>query len=122
MSIENDYAFFQKAMSYGYIGKESDQTEQLKQFIAKYPTSKLRDDAMYALGNSYVKAGEDAKAIAIYNQLKNTLNEINKNNIRTFRFACNSTIISTSKNDLRSRKYFKKRKSVQIYNTTYRSN
>ena len=68
--IENDYAFFQKAMSYGYIGKESDQTEQLKQFIAKYPTSKLRDDAMYALGNSYVKAGEDAKAIAIYNQLK----------------------------------------------------
>ena len=68
--IENDYAYFQKAMSYGYIGKEGDQTNQLEQFIAKYPTSKLRDDAMYALGNSYVKAGKDAKAIAIYSQLK----------------------------------------------------
>ena len=68
--IENDYAFFQKAMSYGYIGNESNQTSQLEQFIAKYPTSKLRDDAMYALGNSYVKAGKDDKAIGIYNQLK----------------------------------------------------
>ncbi|MGB6269442.1 MAG: tetratricopeptide repeat protein [Olleya sp.] len=68
--IENDYAFFQKAMSYGYVGNDSNKTSQLEQFIAKYPTSKLRDDAMYALGNSYVKAGNDAKAIGIYNQLK----------------------------------------------------
>ena len=68
--IENDYAYFQKAMSYGYIGNESNQTSQLEQFIAKYPTSKLRDDAMYALGNSYVKAGKDDKAIGVYNQLK----------------------------------------------------
>jgi TolA-binding protein len=68
--IENDYAFFQKAMSYGYIGNESNQTSQLEQFIAKYPNSKLRDDAMYALGNSYVKAGKDDKAIGVYNQLK----------------------------------------------------
>lgn len=68
--IENDYAFFQKAMSYGYVGNDSNKTSQLEQFIAQYPTSKLRDDAMYALGNSYVKAGNDAKAIGIYNQLK----------------------------------------------------
>ncbi|WGD35135.1 tetratricopeptide repeat protein [Olleya sp. YS] len=69
-TMENDYAFFQKAMSHGFIGNENSKTSQLEQFITKYPTSKLRDDAMYALGNSYVKAGQDAKAIAIYNQLK----------------------------------------------------
>jgi len=69
-TIESDYAYFQKAMSYGYIGKQDTQTSKLEQFIAKYPKSKLRDDAMYALGNSYVKAGLDDKAIGVYTQLK----------------------------------------------------
>ncbi len=68
--IENDYAFFQKAMSVGYLGNEISKTTQLQQFISQHPKSKLRDDAIYALGNSYVKAGQSDKAIAIYKQLK----------------------------------------------------
>jgi len=67
--IESDYAFFQKAISAGYIGKSSTKISELEQFISDYPNSKLRDDAMYELGNSYVKAGESTKAIQMYDRL-----------------------------------------------------
>ena len=67
--IEGDYAFFQKALSNGYIGQESKKISELEQFIATYPKSKLRDDAMYALGNAYVKANQKDKAMAIYDRL-----------------------------------------------------
>ncbi|HMC00529.1 MAG TPA: tetratricopeptide repeat protein [Flavobacteriaceae bacterium] len=67
--IESDYAFFQKAISAGYIGKSSTKISELEQFISDYPNSKLRDDAMYELGNSYVKAGETTKAIQMYDRL-----------------------------------------------------
>ncbi len=67
--IESDYAFFQKAISAGYIGQDSKKIKELEQFISEYPKSKLRDDAMYELGNSYVKANETDKAMQIYNRL-----------------------------------------------------
>jgi TolA-binding protein len=67
--IEMDYAFFQKAMSYGYLGKTEKKIEELETFITKYPQSKLRDDAMYTLGNAYIKSGNSEKGLAIYNQL-----------------------------------------------------
>ena len=67
--IDSDYAFFQKAISRGYIGQSSKKIKELEQFIAEYPKSKLRDDAMYELGNSYVKANETEKAMDLYNRL-----------------------------------------------------
>ena len=67
--IESDYAFFQKAISHGYIGKASLKISELEQFISEYPMSKLQDDAMYALGNAYVKKGENDKAMTIYDRL-----------------------------------------------------
>jgi TolA-binding protein len=67
--LEKDYAFFQKAMSYGYIGQSSKKQSELTQFIGQYPNSKLRDDAMYALGNDYVKANKTQEAMMVYNQL-----------------------------------------------------
>ncbi len=67
--IESDYAFFQKAISIGYLGESSKKIRELEQFISAYPNSKLRDDAMYELGNSYVKENQTQKAIAIYNKL-----------------------------------------------------
>jgi len=67
--IDSDYPFFQKAISVGYIGESSKKIEALEQFIESYPKSKLRDDAMYELGNSYVKANEIDKAMPIYNRL-----------------------------------------------------
>lgn len=64
-----DYAFFQKALSAGYIGQDSKKVKELEQFISDYQKSKLRDDALYELGNSYVKMGQTDKAIQTYNRL-----------------------------------------------------
>lgn len=68
-TIDSDYAFFQKAISAGYVGQESKKIKELEQFITEYPKSKLRDDAMYELGNTYVKAGDTDKAMQVYNRL-----------------------------------------------------
>lgn len=67
--LEADYAFFQKAISTGYAGNSSKKIKELETFIQEYPKSKLRDDALYELGNSYVKAGNVDKAISKYDQL-----------------------------------------------------
>ena len=68
--IDSDYAFFQQAISYGYEGKASKKITELEAFIQKYPNSTLRDDAMFELGNSYVKANEDVKALKMYSRLQ----------------------------------------------------
>ncbi|MGS2727245.1 tetratricopeptide repeat protein [Psychroserpens sp. BH13MA-6] len=67
--IESDYAFFQKTMSYGYIGQGSQKIQGLESFISGFPRSSLRDDAMYELANSYVKANDIQKAMNLYNTL-----------------------------------------------------
>lgn len=67
--IDTDYPAFQKAISVGYAGQSSKKIQELEQFISKYPNSKLRDDALYELGNSYVKANDTQKAMRAYNQL-----------------------------------------------------
>ncbi|WP_242204857.1 tetratricopeptide repeat protein [Aestuariivivens insulae] len=67
--IDSDYPFFQKALSAGYLGQSSKKITELERFIDTYPNSKLRDDAMYELGNSYVKANQAEKAMAIYDRL-----------------------------------------------------
>ncbi|APY10091.1 hypothetical protein BWZ22_02060 [Seonamhaeicola sp. S2-3] len=67
--IESDYPAFQKAISVGYLGQSSKKIKELEQFISDYQSSKLRDDAMYELGNSYVKANNTSKALQIYDRL-----------------------------------------------------
>ena len=67
--IDSDYPAFQKAISIGYTGQSSRKIKALEQFISDYPKSKLRDDALYELGNSYVKANETDQAMKAYNQL-----------------------------------------------------
>ena len=67
--IETDYAFFQKAISHGYINEGSQKIEQLVSFINDFKKSTLRDDALYELGNSYVKLNEVDKAMRMYDQL-----------------------------------------------------
>ncbi len=67
--IEPDYAFFQKAISYGYINQGATKIKELEEFIIKYPKSALRDDALYELGNSYVKINEVDKAMRKYDEL-----------------------------------------------------
>ncbi|XMO87149.1 tetratricopeptide repeat protein [Algibacter sp. AS12] len=67
--IDSDYPAFQKAISIGYAGQTSAKIKALQQFISDYPKSKLSDDALYDLGNSYIKDNNTAKGMAAYNQL-----------------------------------------------------
>jgi len=67
--VNSDYAFFQKSISYGYEGNASKKISELESFLQAYPKSTLRDDAMYELGNSYVKAGKDVEALQMYDRL-----------------------------------------------------
>ncbi|MGB1307691.1 MAG: tetratricopeptide repeat protein [Oceanihabitans sp.] len=67
--IETDYAYFQKALSYGYAGDSKKKITELESFISNYKSSKLQDDALYNLGNEYVKNGEIEKAMQNYNSL-----------------------------------------------------
>src|SRR5690606_39779477 len=79
--IDSDYPFFQKAISVGYGGNDSKKISELEQFISKYTKSQLRDDAMYELGNSYVKANQTQKAMAMYEDRKST--RLNSSHVKT---------------------------------------
>ncbi len=61
-----DYAYFQKAISYGFVGKNNRKIETLNEFLNKFKTSKYRDEAYYSLGVAYTKAHQKDKAIAAY--------------------------------------------------------
>ncbi len=67
-----DYAQFQKAISYGFVDRNEKKIEALNSFITSYRKSPLRDDAMYELGNSYVKANRTEEGLEVYDQLINT--------------------------------------------------
>ncbi len=66
---DNDYAQFQKAISYGFVDRSEKKIEELIAFSKEYPKSVYRDDALYELGNTYVAQNNNDDAIAAYNQL-----------------------------------------------------
>ncbi len=68
---EKDYASFQKALSYGFVGRGATKIEELKSFISKYPKSTLKDDALFELGNSYIKENKIDQGIQTYDRLIN---------------------------------------------------
>lgn len=64
-----DYAHFQRAMSYGLIGRNNDKIVDLTKFLAAYRNSSLRDDAYYELGSSYTREGKNEDALDTYDKL-----------------------------------------------------
>lgn len=72
---DQDYATFQKSMSYGFVKKESDKIAGLSSFSSKFPTSTYRDDALYELGNMYVSQDKNDLAITTYTKLIEELPE-----------------------------------------------
>ena len=65
----NDYAEFQKAISYGFVDRSEKKIEELIAFAKKYPKSVYRDDALYELGNTYVAQDKNSEAISAYDQM-----------------------------------------------------
>jgi len=68
----NDYAAFQKAISYGFVDRTESKLEGLQAFIKQYPNSIYKDDAQYELGNTYVSQNKSSNAIEAYTTLITT--------------------------------------------------
>ncbi len=66
---ENDYAAFQKAISYGFVQRNDTKIQELTEFLRKYPRSSYRDDAAYELGNTYVAMNNTGQGMEAYNRL-----------------------------------------------------
>ena len=66
---ERDYAAFQKVLCVGFLGNNSGKIDGLNDFLNRYPKSSLRDDALFELGNSYIKANQESQGLQIYDQL-----------------------------------------------------
>jgi len=67
--IDADYAAFQKALSYGFVGKTDKKIDDFNSFLQKFKTSQYRDDALFELGNTYVTENKTDSAIKTYDQL-----------------------------------------------------
>ncbi|MES2574156.1 MAG: tetratricopeptide repeat protein [Bacteroidota bacterium] len=68
-SIDADYAYFQKAICYGFISKNDKKIDELNAFLQLYPKSEYRDDAFFELGNTYVAVNKQDLAIKTYDKL-----------------------------------------------------
>lgn len=66
---DQDYAHFQKAISYGFVGKNKAKIEDLKLFLKDYINSQYTDDALYELGNTYVLINNVPKAVSTFDEL-----------------------------------------------------
>jgi TolA-binding protein len=68
-SVDADYAYFQKALCFGFVSKNDKKIEELNSFLQLYPKSEYRDDAFFELGNTYVAQNKKDLAIKTYDKL-----------------------------------------------------
>jgi TolA-binding protein len=68
-SVDADYAYFQKAICYGFVSKNEKKIEELNTFLKLYQKSEYRDDAFFELGNTYVAENKKDLAIDTYDRL-----------------------------------------------------
>jgi TolA-binding protein len=66
---ERDYAAFQKAISYGFVGQNATKLKELKSFISRFPSSTLKDDVLFELGNSYIRDNKEQEGLEAYDQM-----------------------------------------------------
>ncbi|GGW36852.1 tetratricopeptide repeat protein [Arenibacter certesii] len=66
---EQDYAAYQKALSYGFVDRNATKIEELTNFVSKYPKSTLKDDVLFELANSYVRSNNTDKGLQLYDQM-----------------------------------------------------
>lgn len=67
--VDADYAFYQKALCYGFVSKNEKKIEGLNSFLDLFPKSEYRDDALFELGNAYVAVQNRDQAIKTYDRL-----------------------------------------------------
>ena len=67
--FKSDYAYYQKAISYGYVERNQRKIEELEKFLKEFDQSIYRDDAIYQLANTYIAENQNQKGIQTYQQL-----------------------------------------------------
>ena len=67
--VDTDYASFQKAISYGFSGKNDKKIDDFNSFLNKFKTSQYRDDVLFELANTYVITNKTDLALKTYDQL-----------------------------------------------------
>lgn len=67
--MDNDYAFYQKAISYGFVDRNQRKIEELNAFLNKYSKSIYKDDALYELGNTYSAENQNDEALLAYERI-----------------------------------------------------
>ena len=69
--IDNDYAAFQKALTFGVMGRFEDKVTTLQQFLTTFGRSSFADDAKYELANTYLVLNNSQQAMAYFSQVIN---------------------------------------------------
>jgi len=64
-----DYAFFQKALSYGVLGKAQEKVVVISDLLKKFPSSVYTDDAKFELAQSYTVLEQIDSAIFWYGKI-----------------------------------------------------
>ena len=67
--VDADYAYYQKAICYGFVAKNDKKIEELNAFVQLYPKSSYKDDALYELANTYVASNKQDLALKTYDRL-----------------------------------------------------
>lgn len=68
-SRDADLAEFHKALAYGQLGRIDAKKTSLQKLLDQYPSSTLRDDAYYELGNTLLNANNETEAMLAYEAL-----------------------------------------------------
>ncbi|HTG65752.1 MAG TPA: tetratricopeptide repeat protein, partial [Flavobacterium sp.] len=68
-SVDADYAYYQKAICNGFVGKNDKKIEELNSFLQVYQKSSYRDDALFELANTYVATNRQDSALKTYDRL-----------------------------------------------------
>ncbi|MFS4417229.1 tetratricopeptide repeat protein [Maribacter sp. 2307ULW6-5] len=66
---EKDYASYQKAMCYGFVDRNAQKIEGLEDFVSRFPNSSFKDDALFALGSTYVATGKEQQGLQAFDRL-----------------------------------------------------
>ena len=69
LGIGSDYAVYQKAISFGFLGDNSKKIDNLKELVANYEYTSLQDDALYQLASTYIATKNNAEAHKTFNSL-----------------------------------------------------